>query len=61
MKYAPDGMVYLSVNTPGIFMEFLLPENEEQDSLAQGKKRRRLEHIAEEYHAAIDRRTYERG
>lgn len=61
LRYAPNGYAYLVVDTPQIFLEYLLPLDPEEMNDDERVNRARLE-IASDLHAApIVALAYQRG
>jgi hypothetical protein len=61
MKYAKEGYLFYSVETPSFFREVELPEKAEDMTTAQERKLRSLQKDAEKYGTHVRTSTYQRG
>lgn len=60
-EYAPVGYHFARVSTPGVFAEFLLPENPELMNTDQAEAWQWLQGMAERFRTPIYYRSYRHG
>ena len=61
MKYASEGYRYYSVETPSVFAEELLPEDDLDMTAAHQRRYQKLLDLAERYGTHVTTTTYQRG
>jgi len=60
-KYAPEGMIYLSVETPSVFKEILVHESWADQSIHERRLVEKLEDLAERHGTHVCAEFYRKG